>query len=163
MSWVNHLGLALDLGLPGHVIDGVLERAQLIDELCPLSLATGENAAIRDRGHAISPIAQSRIEVLHEDYLEAATTREVGLADPLCIVERGTPVRPFPPTFASVGGDDPLVQDSLRLETALHRLGVPCEAPVYPGMPHAFQALTFRATAKAQWAELFAFLGRAGC
>ena len=137
---------------------GVVPRA-----IAPMCGILQVSDPMRARGHRISSLSQSRINVLHEDYLEASATRELGLADPLCVVESGRPVRPFPPTFASVGGDDPLVEDSRRLETALHRLGVTCEAPVYPGMPHAFQALTFRAAAKAQWAELFAFLARAGC
>ena len=137
---------------------GVVPRA--IAPMCGILQVSEPDRA---RGRGLSRLVQSRIRLVYEDYLQACTTREVELADPLCIVERGQPSRPFPSAFASVGGDDPLVEDSQRLESALVRLGVDCEAPVYPGMPHAFQALTFRAAAKAQWAALFSFLRRHGC
>ena len=137
---------------------GVVPRA--IAPLCGILQVSDPG---RVRGRDVSSLVQSRIQLLYEDYLEGSATCEVGLADPLCIVERGQPSRAFPPAFASVGGDDPLVEDSQRLQVALARIGVECEAPVYPGMPHAFQALTFRAAAKAQWAALFSFLAHHGC
>jgi acetyl esterase len=80
------------------------------------------------------------------------------LADPLCVLERGVPPeRPLPPCFASVGTKDPVLDDTRRLRQAYDRLGVPCADRYYEGEVHAFQALAFRANARACWRDSFAF------
>jgi len=86
---------------------------------------------------------------------EAATE----LADPLRILEGDArPVRPLPPIFASVGDQDPLLDDTLRLAFALDDLGADREARVYERQGHAFQLFTWRREAKRSWNETFDFL-----
>ncbi len=83
------------------------------------------------------------------------------LADPLVLLERGDlPDRPLPPFFVPVGTKDPLLDDSRRLEAALLRLGVPCEARYYPGEVHAFHALVWRDNAKRCWRDTYRFLDK---
>ena len=80
------------------------------------------------------------------------------LADPLVLLENENPFHPLPPFFAPVGGADFLEGDSKRLQNALSEKGVYCEAPVYPGEPHAFHAMVWRANAQKCWADTFRFL-----
>jgi acetyl esterase len=117
----------------------------------------------RARGRVVPFLVQDRIDALALSYFGSQDTSaraERALADPLLILEAGRSTRPFPPTFASVGARDALEEDTVRLERALKRNGVDCEARIYPGEGHAFQALTFRAAVRRQWDDLFAFLGR---
>jgi acetyl esterase len=81
----------------------------------------------------------------------------------LRLLERGDhPDRALPPFFLSVGADDVLVADSIRLANALRRLGVDHEARTYAGQGHAFQMLTWRSEAKDSWRDTFAFLAARG-
>lgn len=68
--------------------------------------------------------------------------------------------RPLPPFFAPVGTRDPLLDDTRRLEKALRRLQVPCEARYYPDEIHAFHALVWRRQARICWRDALAFLER---
>jgi acetyl esterase/lipase len=81
------------------------------------------------------------------------------LASPLRIIEAGSPQRPLPPFFASVGTRDPLIRCSKRLKVALDRLGTPCELHISPGEFHGYDALVWRPPARAKWAAAHAFLG----
>jgi acetyl esterase len=117
----------------------------------------------RPRGGKTFPTwLQDRIDACAEYYLgdDVAPAPSRALADPLCVLEAGAPGRSFPPTFASVGDRDPLLDDTLRLERVLGRYGVPCEARIYPGQVHAFQALTFRPIVRRHWDEALTFLRR---
>jgi acetyl esterase len=88
-------------------------------------------------------------------------TEALDLASPLRALERAAPPdRPLPPFFVSVGTFDPLVVDSQRLEAALARLGVHCEARYYPGGVHAFHAIELMPQTRRHWRDLFTFLGR---
>jgi len=83
------------------------------------------------------------------------------LANPLTALERGLALsRPLPPFFAPVGTWDPLAADHRRLESALARLGVPCEARYYRGGIHAFHAMVWNPTARRCWRDALAFLDR---
>jgi acetyl esterase len=89
------------------------------------------------------------------------------LADPLRVIEdaAGVPheerfARPLPPFFAPVGTRDPLLDDTRRLEKALHALNVPVEARYYPGGIHAFHALVWNPSARRCWRDALAFLDR---
>ena len=104
---------------------------------------------------------------VHDAYLGHAPPADCDLADPLCVFERAgmagaAPAfsRPLPPFFAPVGTRDPLLDDTRRLEKALARLNVPCEARYYPDEIHAFHALVWRAQARACWRDALAFLDR---
>ena len=105
-----------------------------------------------------------RIDEVAEAYLfghDQATPEELELADPLRVLERGdAPARPLPPFFAAVGTADPVLDDTRRLEAALHKAGVPNEVRYYPKEPHAFHALVFRKTARECWGATFRFLDR---
>jgi acetyl esterase len=99
-------------------------------------------------------------------YLGDHRPADCDLADPLCVFERvaaGTAPgmqRPLPPFFAPVGTRDPLLDDTRRLEKALRRLQVPCEARYYPDEIHAFHALVWRKQARRCWRDALAFLDR---
>ena len=87
------------------------------------------------------------------------------LADPLRLIEEAARTqaafdRPLPPFFAPVGTRDPLLDDTRRLESALARLEVPCEARYYPGGIHAFHAMVWDPAARRCWRDALAFLDR---
>lgn len=82
------------------------------------------------------------------------------LADPVVLVEQKAPTRPLPPFFIFCGTGDLLLDDSLRLHTALQKHGVVSELETYPGEPHAFQALKGRPAAVKCWADHDRFLAR---
>jgi acetyl esterase len=85
------------------------------------------------------------------------------LANPLRVLESGDPPkRPLPPFHASVGVDDPIADDTRRLEVALRRRGVPHHVTYHRGEGHAFQAMIFRSEARRAWRELYSFLERHG-
>ena len=94
-------------------------------------------------------------------------TDETALADPLRLIEDAAGVaheerfaRSLPAFFAPVGTRDPLLDDTRRLEKALHALGVPIEARYYPGGIHAFHALVWDPVARRCWRDALAFLDR---
>ncbi|MBS2028109.1 MAG: alpha/beta hydrolase fold domain-containing protein [Deltaproteobacteria bacterium] len=103
-----------------------------------------------------------QIDGVGRAYLRGVSRSEgCALADPLCIVESDLqPERALPPTFAPVGSRDPLLDDTIRLQSALRRRGVPVEAPVFPGEGHAFHALVFLENAKRCWRQQYDFLAR---
>ena len=113
------------------------------------------------RGTRPSAFIQDRIDAAAEYYLGVDNTAphpERALADPIVVLEGGRPDRPFPPAFASAGTRDPIRADTLRLQRVLDGWGVPCEAHIYAGEPHAFQALTFRPSVREKWRAMFDFL-----
>jgi acetyl esterase/lipase len=57
-----------------------------------------------------------------------------------------------------VGTRDPLLRCSKRLKAALDGLGTPCELHVSPGEVHGFDAMVWRAAARAKWRAARAFL-----
>jgi acetyl esterase len=112
-----------------------------------------------------SRLVLDRIHLVSREYLSRKAQAEPpgsDLADPLTILEEGEPpARPLPRFFVSVGLDDPLADDSRRLDAALGALGVPRELALYPGEFHAFQAVFWKASVRDHWARLFLFLGEA--
>lgn len=102
-------------------------------------------------------IAEVADAYFHQCSLKAH--RELDLADPLVLLERGErPERPLPAFFAPCGTSDPLLDDTRRLAAALEKLGGRCAARYYPGEMHAFHAFMFRRHARECWRELFQFL-----
>jgi acetyl esterase len=106
-------------------------------------------------------IVRARIESISRDYAR----REPGarpptpidpLLDPLPFLEqRPEAFAALPPIYASVGGDDPVLSDTLRLSTLFRPKDV---LDVYPGEPHAFQAMPFRAACGRSWERCAQFL-----
>jgi acetyl esterase/lipase len=137
---------------------GVVPRALVA--MCGF-LQTSDPA--RSRGRPLSRFIRDRIEAASEAYLGDDTTAspERAFADPIVILEQGRPGRPFPPTFASVGTRDPIMDDTVRLGDRLRALDVAVETQTHHGEPHAFQALVFRSRVKKHWNDLHAFVGRA--
>jgi acetyl esterase len=82
------------------------------------------------------------------------------LADPLCIVESLHAPSPLPALFIAAGLDDPVAEDSRRLERALMRLESPCHAHYYAGEPHGFHVMFWRENAIRCWRDSFEFLQR---
>jgi acetyl esterase len=102
-----------------------------------------------------------RIVEASRDYLPLDREVDLTFAEPLLFLEQGQePDRPFPPCFAPCGTRDPLLPDSRRLKAALDRLGVDCEAPIYPGGVHAFHAMVWQQRARRCWRDTFRFLSR---
>lgn len=138
---------------------GVSPRA--VVAACGL-LQVSDTRRFKRRWPHMSGFIADRLEEVTEAYLGEPleidpVLRE--LADPLVVLERGDrPDRPLPPFFAPCGTKDPLLDDTRRLERALHALGVPCEAKLYPGELHAFHALVMRQNAKRCWADTYRFL-----
>lgn len=82
------------------------------------------------------------------------------LADPLCIVEAMHAPASLPPLFVAAGLDDPVTDDSRRLERELMRLQSPCCAHYYAGEPHGFHVMFWRENAIRCWRDSFEFLRR---
>ena len=83
------------------------------------------------------------------------------LADPLVALERAElPDRPLPAFFAPVGTQDPLVDDTMRLERALRRLGAVCDARYYADEKHAFHVYIWRRQARRCWRDTYSFLAQ---
>jgi acetyl esterase len=118
------------------------------------------------RRRPLPPWLDGMMRSVHDAYLGHSPPLDCDLADPLCVFERESTSaargmdRPLPPFFAPVGTRDPLLDDTRRLEKALARLNVPCEARYYPDEIHAFHALVWRPQARACWRDALAFLDR---
>ena len=113
------------------------------------------------RRRPLPPWLDGMMRSVGSAYLGDRPPADCGLADPLCVFERAEGFdRPLPPFFAPVGTRDPLLDDTRRLEKALARLQVPCEARYYPDEIHAFHALVWRRQARACWRDALAVLDR---
>ena len=109
----------------------------------------------------VRPFVRDRLQEVGDAYVGRSELEGefLALADPLLVLEKGgTPARPLPPFFASVGTRDPLITDTQRLGAALEALNVRCETRFAEGEPHAFQAFLWREKARSIWKETFAFL-----
>lgn len=152
-------------------IDGVLRGVEaaylgdappadrdLADPLVAFERAAAR-AGIADPANAFEAVAlassQPRVDRLAQRGTLAAPQSE---AEPSVSNTLGW--RPLPPFFAPVGTHDPLLDDTRRLEKALARLRVPCEARYYPDEIHAFHALVWRRQARLCWRDALAFLDR---
>lgn len=81
-----------------------------------------------------------------------------GLADPLCVVEAGSPSRPLPPFYIPVGTADPLIDDTRRLAAAVRQHGGTAQDSIFPRMGHSFHAWVTRPQARRCWDETHTFL-----
>jgi acetyl esterase len=149
---------------------GVVPRAAL--PFCAiLEVSRGDRFA---RRRPLPDWLDGMMRSVEHAYLGDHRPTDCDLADPLCVFERaadaqeGTAAggeaffeRPLPPFFAPVGTRDPLLDDTRRLEKALRRLQVPCEARYYADEIHAFHALVWRRQARTCWRDALAFLDAA--
>lgn len=117
---------------------------------------------LKRRRPELWPFVTDRLAEVESSYLgPEPRAHSLDLADPLVFLERGEkPVRPLPPFFLPVGTKDPLLDDTRRLQAALHGLGVEAETAFYPGEPHAFHAFVMRKNAQQCWRDTFSFLDR---
>ena len=114
---------------------------------------------VRRRKPKLSKFVEDRLLEVSDAYLGPQPPEDLGLADPLHMLESPAPPdRPLPPFFAGVGTWDPLLDDTRRLKIALDARGVACEVRYYPKELHAFHALVMRTQARKFWVEQFAFL-----
>lgn len=103
------------------------------------------------------------MEVLAMNYLgekRPASSDATTFADPIRLLEATAPAKPFPRIFSGVGSADLCEDDARRMDTAAGRWNIPCELHVYPGEPHAFQALWWRPNTQQFWQDNIAFLKR---
>jgi len=82
------------------------------------------------------------------------------LASPVRALEMGRMDREIPPFFIACGSRDPFLQQCQRLKDALDKRDVPAELFIAPGEIHAFDAMVWRAPARAKWKATHAFLAR---
>lgn len=107
----------------------------------------------------VSSFVMGRMEKISSSYLPVNRDSELGLADPLVVLEHAPePLRSLPPFFLPCGCKDPVLDDTLRMGAALEKLGVDARVKLYPGEPHAFHAFVFRKQARECWNDIFAFL-----
>ena len=130
-------------------------------------LQVSDTARFARRKPGLSRVIAERIEEVGEAYLGPLDhpsrhgSDELGLADPLVVLEGTSPARrALPAFFAPCGTADPLLDDTRRLAGALRARGVVCEDVYYPGEVHAFHAFIFRPQAQKCWRDTFAFLER---
>lgn len=108
-------------------------------------------------------ISRVVIEQIRRRYLptDPRWEGEHDLANPLHILERAEPfTRALPPFFVPCGTNNPILDDTRRLERALEKLGVPYEARYYEGEIHAFHAMWWRAQSRRCWEDTMSFLAR---
>lgn len=111
------------------------------------------------RAGALGALVHAVVSDVEEVYLPADRAGiDLGLADPLTVVEAGAPDAAAPPFFLAVGTRDPLLQDTERMAAALERHGIPTVARYYPRQIHAFHAFVWSRAARDCWAETFTFL-----
>ncbi len=119
------------------------------------------------REQALSRPVRARIASIARDYIQGgiddlpADPPDPKL-DPLLWIERNPALaRELPPIYASAGTRDPVASDTVRLEQALAAAGAVRSVEVYPGEPHAFQALPFRKHARQSWESCLHLLASA--
>lgn len=142
----------------------IFERARVPDAILPACGLLQVSAPERFAARSMNTLFRDRIHEVCRGYLGPFGTRpgpEAALADPLLVLEaEGEPARALPPAYLCVGSADPIEEDTLRLDAALRRRGVPCQLDVYEGEMHAFHALVWRDAARACWAAQLDFLSR---
>ncbi|MBI2374333.1 MAG: alpha/beta hydrolase [Deltaproteobacteria bacterium] len=109
----------------------------------------------------IPAFVRARLATICRSYLPETTEdgEAHALADPLRVIERGTPLsRELPPIFAVCGTKDPVLDDTRRLDSALRARGGPHRVKLYEGGGHAFHALFMGKTAQECWDDHLAFL-----
>lgn len=157
------LGIACTFARDEPLARPIRERAITPRALAPLcAFAQASDVERFVRAGRVHPFVLSRMRIVSDGYLRGADPAvDRALADPLVLLESTTPsARAFPPTFASCGLADPIVDDTRRLERALRARGVEVAAPLYADQIHGFQAAMFHPVARRHWAELTRFLAR---
>jgi acetyl esterase len=140
----------------------VFDRGRVPTAVVPACgiLQVSDTLRFARRQPAPSQFIMDRLTEVTENYFVRAPPQR-DLADPLVLVERGLDAqRSLPPFFLPVGTLDPLQDDTRRMEIALRKAGVDCEARYYDGELHAFHALVWRKNARRCWRDTFAFLER---
>lgn len=106
---------------------------------------------------------RDRIKTVCKGYLPdtSGDPDRFALADPLRFLEEAEPPeRPLPAMFAVCGTKDPVLDDTVRLETALKRFELESDVKIYEGGIHAFHAFVWQALALQSWADQDVFLAK---
>ncbi len=114
----------------------------------------------RDRDEPTPRLTHGVALAMEEAYLGRLEQAAGGypLADPVVLLEERAPQRALPPFFVFCGTGDFLIDDSLRLKSALDRHACTAELRTYEGEPHAFHALKWKPAAQACWEHHDAFV-----
>jgi acetyl esterase len=139
-------------------------RPRAVVPACGVLQVSDPDRYLRQGPRPLSRFMHDRLAEIADSYLQGVVVedeRDLDFADPLVFLERGQrPDRPLPPFFAPCGAQDPLLADSRRLASALEKLGVACDAPVYDWGHHGFHAFLFLPSARRCWGDLYRFLDR---
>ncbi len=120
-----------------------------------------------EQNQFLSKIVQSRVQMLQKNYLPESVgyseAADWGLADPLCVLESllksGEAMSGvFPKVFIPVGGSDPVLDDSVRLDRVLQGLRLSSRLKVYPKAPHSFYAMPWNDQYEECWNDIREFL-----
>ncbi len=128
--------------------------------LCSMLEVSHAERYLRDE--SLPVYVRDRLHQICNNYLGPYTNRsldERGLADPLRILESDAqPVRPLPPFYASCGDEDPILDDTKRLDAALDARKIKHRVAYYWGQGHAFQAFVFKPSARHAMSSCLSFL-----
>ncbi len=109
---------------------------------------------------------RDRVYQVCSAYLGDAVSKPLddrSFADPLRFLETDAePARPLPPFYASCGDDDPILDDTRRLEKALVARKVKHRVSYYDGRGHAFQAMVHTPSARHAQRDCLSFLATVG-
>lgn len=103
------------------------------------------------------------LEILAMNYLGESRPQASDallFADPIRLLERAEPTKPFPQIFTGVGTADLCEEDAKRLQAAAQSWGIASELHQYQGEPHAFQAMWWRPLTQQFWDDTISFLQR---
>lgn len=151
-----------------------VDKASVISQVIPFKsiLHCGyyhvSNAARMKDLPGISKLVQSRVLMIQRNYLPdsvlQADRMDWGLADPLLLIEKKVEagsrdnVECFPPVFIPVGANDPVLENSERLQKAFEKIGIKSSLKIYPDSPHSFYTFPMQRRYEELWADIKGFL-----
>lgn len=158
---ITALAVATTFKRPEPFASDVFELGVVPEAIVPMCGILQVSDTLRfSKRRKLPRLVADRVLAVEQGYLQGQSGEGAALADPLVVLESDAEsARPFPRTYASVGTADPILDDTRRLERALHKRGVDHQVSYFPGEPHGFHALLFRRAARDAWRKTFAFLG----
>jgi len=159
------LTIACTFDRPEPFAQRLFERERVPVAAVPLcAMLEVSNADRYLRNQELPVWMRDRVYMVCNGYLGDYVKRDLddrGLADPLRVLESGAePLRPLPPFYASCGDDDPILDDTRRLDKALTARKVKNKVGYYWNQGHAFQALVYKPSAKHAMRDCLGFLDK---